>query len=90
MEYPKWRETCDSYCLPYHHFQLLEVLGYPHAGNDVFHVQGLLNGHKCTAYLKVQRQPDAAIRHEADILPQIQGLPVPTVLDGAEAFLPLW
>ena len=34
MKHPdKWRETVDPISLPYRHFQLTEVLGYPHAGN---------------------------------------------------------
>ncbi|MGN1020319.1 MAG: hypothetical protein ACI4O7_08075 [Aristaeellaceae bacterium] len=34
----KWRETADPFQLPYRRFRVTEVLGYPHAGNDVFHV----------------------------------------------------
>lgn len=41
MHPAKWRETIDPFELDYHHFQLTEILGYPHAGNDVFHAKGI-------------------------------------------------
>lgn len=82
MEHPKqWRETCDPFALDYTNFQLKEVLGYPHAGNDVFHVRGLENGNETTAYIKVARQKGAAIDNEVYILNQLD-LPIfPKVLD---------
>ena len=41
MKHPdKWRDTVDPFTLPYKKFEPLEILGYPHAGNDVFHVKG--------------------------------------------------
>ena len=43
MPHPeRWRDTCDPFALPYRTFQPTEILGYPHAGNDVFHARGLL------------------------------------------------
>ena len=45
MAYPeKWRETCDPFALAYHEFRPTEVLGYPHAGNDVFRMRGEWEG----------------------------------------------
>ena len=42
MKHPeKWRETADPFQLPFRRFILKEVLGYPHAGNDVFQVTGI-------------------------------------------------
>lgn len=77
----KWRETCDPYGLPFHHFQLKKIIGYPHAGNDVFHVQGIINGSEVTAYIKVARQKGAAIENEAAILSQLDDPVFPTVID---------
>lgn len=37
----KWRETIDLFSLNFNNFNLKEVLGYPHAGNNVFHVSGI-------------------------------------------------
>ena len=37
MKHPgKWRETEDQYSFPYKNFTVQKVVGYPHAGNDVF------------------------------------------------------
>ena len=77
----KWRETCDPFALAFSKFQLTEILGYPHAGNDVFHVRGIWNGADTTAYLKVARQPGAAIRNEVSILTQLDSPVFPKVLD---------
>lgn len=77
----KWRDTCDPFSLPFSDFQLTEILGYPHAGNDVFHVRGLWKGAETTAYLKVARQPGAAIENEFSILAQLDSPVFPNVLD---------
>ena len=71
MQPAKWRETCDPFALTFTRFRLTEVLGYPHAGNDVFHVRGLLDGREATAYLKVARQPGADIEREIALLAQL-------------------
>ncbi len=77
----RWRETCDPFALELSDFQLLEVLGYPHAGNDVFQVRGLFRGQETFAYLKVARQQTAAIGREAALLSQLKGPLFPQVLD---------
>lgn len=81
MHPEKWRETCDPFALPYTNFRPVEILGYPHAGNDVFHARGMYGGREVTAYIKVARQPGAAIENEVAILRQLQGPQVPPVLD---------
>lgn len=82
MVHPKrWRETCDPFVLDYNNFQLNEILGYPHAGNDVFHVRGIANGNETTAYIKVARQKGAAIDNEVNILTQLDAPIFPKVLD---------
>ncbi len=35
----KWRDTIDPFSLKYDNFKLTEILDYPHAGNEVFHVR---------------------------------------------------
>ncbi len=41
IDFPdKWREMVDPFTLKYNQFKLMEVLGYPHAGNDVFYAKG--------------------------------------------------
>ena len=53
MKHPgPWRDTIDPFTLPYRSFKPLEILGYPHAGNDVFYVRGLYHGRQINAYIK--------------------------------------
>lgn len=82
MKHPeKWRETCDPFRLNYHTFRPVEVLGYPHAGNDVFHVKGLYEGKEIAAYVKVARQKGAAIDREVKILRKLDFPHIPRVMD---------
>ena len=82
MAYPgKWRETCDPFALAYHAFRPTEVLGYPHAGNDVFHMRGQYEGRDVTAFVKVARQKDANLENEVRILLQLKAPTFPRVLD---------
>ena len=82
MKHPdKWRETIDPFSLTYKSFHTIEILGYPHAGNDVFHAMGIYDGKEVRAYIKVARQKGAAIENEVAILSQLH-LPIyPTVID---------
>ena len=82
MKHPdKWRDTVDPFTLPYHSFKPLEILGYPHAGNDVFHVRGLYNGSQINAYIKSARQKGADIGNELSILSQFSAAVTPSVMD---------
>lgn len=82
MKHPqKWRDTCDPFALPYRQFQAVEILGYPHAGNDVFHARGMYRGEVVTAYIKAARQPGAAIENEVAILSQLDLPRAPKVID---------
>ncbi len=65
MKHPdKWRETIDPYVIPSSIFEIIEILGYPHAGNDVFHVKGISNNICYRAYIKFERQKGADICNE--------------------------
>ena len=56
MKHPgPWRDTIDPFTLPYRSFKPLEILGYPHAGNDVFYVKGLYHGRQINAYIKAAK-----------------------------------
>ncbi|MBQ1409746.1 MAG: aminoglycoside phosphotransferase family protein [Oscillospiraceae bacterium] len=82
MKHPdKWRETIDPFSLPYKSFKPTEILGYPHAGNDVFYARGLFGGKEVKAYIKVARQKGAAIENEVAILSQFHSPIYPTVID---------
>ena len=72
MKHPdKWRETIDPFSLAYKSFHPIEILGYPHAGNDVFHARGIYKGKEVRAYIKAARQKGAAIENEVAILSQL-------------------
>ena len=77
----KWRETIDPFSLPYKTFHPIEILGYPHAGNDVFHARGIYDGREVRAYIKTARQKGAAIENEVTILSQLHSPVYPTVID---------
>lgn len=77
----RWRETCDPFALNYNNFQLKEVLGYPHARNDVFHARGTVGGEEMNVYIKAARQNDSAIDNEVSILAQLDAPIFPKVLD---------
>lgn len=78
---PKWRETCDPFSLPYHSFELKRVLGYPHAGNDVFYAEGIYNAELIKVYIKVLRNGSAGIMNEAAILSRLDDPLLPKVID---------
>lgn len=77
----KWRETIDPFSLAYKSFHPIEILGYPHAGNDVFHARGIYKGKEVRAYIKAARQKGTAIENEVAILSQLHSPIYPTVLD---------
>lgn len=82
MQHPeKWRETVDPFSLPYKHFDLKRILGYPHAGNDVFHAEGIYRGETVRAYIKAARQNGANIENEVLILSQLDSPIFPKVID---------
>lgn len=79
--YPKkWRDTCDPFQLKFQRFVLKSVIGYPHAGNDVFHVIGSVCGREVRAYLKVARR-EGGIKNEVGLLRQLDQPVYPKVLD---------
>ena len=84
----KWRDTVDPFSLGYHAFQLTEVLGYPHARNDVFHVRGIYHGEETTAYIKAARAKDANLENEINLLNQLPLQHIPQVLDYSLSPLP--
>lgn len=82
MKHPeKWRETVDPFGLPYKNFKLIKVLGYPHAGNDVFHAVGVHQGEEVEVYIKVARQVGADLENEVQVISQINLEMAPKVID---------
>lgn len=82
MKHPdKWRDTVNPFELPYHHFTLKEVLGYPHAGNDVFQVTGIYQQQEVEAFIKVARQRGADIKREIEIISALRWNILPEIID---------
>lgn len=82
MRHPdKWRETADPFAIKFQSFRLENILGYPHAGNDVFYVEGLWKDQPCRAYLKIPRQTGADIRREVEVLEKLSLRNTPEVLE---------
>ncbi len=82
MQHPsRWRDTVDPFVLPLRRFRLERVLGYPHAGNDVFHAEGIHDGQRVTAYIKVARQTGADIANEVFMLTHLPLAEKPELLD---------
>lgn len=82
MNFPKkWRDTIDPYKLKFKNFELLEVLGYPHAGNDVFYARGLYKENEVFVFIKVNRQNGADVKNEVETLNKINLDNTPIVID---------
>lgn len=82
MRHPeKWRETANPHELPFHHFSLTEVLGYPHAGNDVFQVKGMYQGREVEAYIKIARQRGADVENEIRTINALKWPLSPEIID---------
>ena len=77
----KWRETIDPFTLEFDNFKILEVLGYPYAGNDVFYVKGIHNDEEVYAFIKVARQKGANIKNEVDIIKRVNLKSSPRILE---------
>ena len=77
----KWRETADPFSFDFNNFTLVEVLGYPHAGNDVFFVKGIFDEKEVYAFIKSKRHVDANLENEVFIINSLPLSNVPKVLD---------
>lgn len=82
MKHPdKWRNTIDPHQLPLRDFSILKILGYPHAGNDVFHVHGLYQKKEVEAYIKVARQHGADLKNEVHTIHQLGWELTPEIIE---------
>ena len=82
MKHPaKWRETVGISSLSFNNIKIDKILGYPHAGNDVFHAKVLYHGGKVNAFIKVERQYGADVAKEVETISALPFSYVPKVLD---------
>jgi len=77
----KWRDTVDPFSLPYKNFKLTAVLGYPHAGNDVFFAQGIYKEKQVDVIIKVNRQRGADVKNEILTLQSLNFPFTPEIID---------
>lgn len=80
----KWRDTVDPYSVPYKTFELIEVLGYAHAGNDVFYGMGIHEGECIKVFIKVERQLGADCINEVRIIHQLPFEYIPQLIEYGE------
>ena len=80
MQQPKkWKETIDPFSIRFNNFKLQEVLGYPHARNDVFYCKGVVDAHETLCFVKYASKKDSNVAKEIatikaldfDFLPEI-------------------
>ncbi len=82
MRHPKkWRDTINPYDLQYKNFRLTEILGYPHAGNDVFHAKGICENEEVDVFIKSARQNGADIKNEIKTINALKLDIVPKIID---------
>ena len=82
MKHPeKWRETINPFSLKFNKFILKEIIGYPHAGNDVFQAKGIFEEKETEVFIKVKRQLGADIFNEIKTI-NLLNLPItPEIID---------
>ncbi len=81
QEPEKWRDTIDPYSLPLKKVKIEEVLGYPHAANQVFYVKGMQEGTEGYYYLKYAHHADANLKNEIEILRRLYFPCTPEVVE---------
>ncbi len=77
----KWRDGIDPVSLPLKNVQILEVLGYPHAANQVFYVRGKEDGKEGYYYLKYAHHADANFKNEVEIMGQLCSPLAPDIVE---------
>lgn len=88
MKHPdKWRETADPFALPFRNFVLQEIIGYPHAGNDVFQAKGLYRQKQVDVYIKIARQVGADIKNEVATISSLNCVLVPEIIDFSDNYM---
>lgn len=77
----KWKETIDPFSIKYKKFKLIEVLGYPHARNDVFYCKGIYQNKEIFCFIKYASKEDSNILNEIKILNSLNFDFLPKVID---------
>lgn len=82
MQQPqKWKETIDPFSIKFNNFKLLEILGYPHARNDVFYCLGKVNGNKEYCFIKYASKADSNLLKEVKIINKLNFKFLPEIIE---------
>ena len=82
MQQPaKWKETIDPFSIKFNNFKLIEVLGYPHARNDVFYCRGVYNNEEVFCFVKYASKKDSNILREIEIIRTLKFDYLPEIVD---------
>lgn len=77
----KWKETIDPFSIPFNNFKLLEILGYPHARNDVFYAKGIYDNKEILCFIKYASKKDSNLLKEYDTISKLNFNFLPTIID---------
>lgn len=77
----KWKETIDPFSIKFNKFKLIEVLGYPHARNDVFYCKGMYQDKEIFCFVKYASQKDSCISQEIKIIKLLNLNFLPEIID---------
>lgn len=81
FEPQKWRDGIDPFALPLCNVRILEILGYPHAANQVFYLRGINGNEEHYYYLKYAHHVDANFKNEVEIISQLHFPNVPKIVE---------
>lgn len=77
----KWKETVDPFSIKFNNFKLLEVLGYPHARNDVFYCKGIYKDEEVFCFIKYASKKDSNVLKEVEIIEALNFDFLPEIID---------
>ena len=77
----KWKDTIDPFSIKFNNFKLLEVLGYPHARNDVFYCKGIYENKETFCFIKYASKPDSDINKEINTIQSLGFDFLPRIID---------
>ena len=77
----KWRETINPFSLNLKRYKIDEVIGYPHARNEVFLTRGFYDGKEVYAFLKYAHTKESDFKLEVDIINKIKLPFIPKILE---------
>ena len=81
----KWKDAIDPFSIKFNNFKLLEVLGYPHARNDVFYCKGIYENKETFCFIKYASQKDSNVLREITTIKTLNFEFIPKIIDYDES-----